>query len=205
MTRHDHAGDPAAPHDASGAVLRRPHRRHRAGTGTIGAASTALGLLIAANRQMAGPSGGGDPGPLALGTDLRWRSCITPGSASRPRHWRTISPMSGQRCAGSPRSTICRSTGCAFRPSGRRFCDRVDKRIRQRLYNLIRYCSARRIGPSSVDDKLFDEYWHYRTETTARACKQHRPPLYGAGVECLCGRTRRLAAAAAHRAAAQDD
>ena len=31
---------------------------------------------------------------------------------------RTISPMSGQRCAGSPRSTICRSTGCAFRPSG---------------------------------------------------------------------------------------
>ena len=59
--------------------------------------------------------------------------------------------------------------GVRLSPEWARFCDRVDKRIRQRLYNLIRYCSARRIGPSSVDDKLFDEYWHYRIETTARA------------------------------------
>ena len=49
------------------------------------------------------------------------------------------------------------------------FCDGLEKRIRDRLYNLIRYCSARSIGPSSVDDKIFDEYWRYRTETTARA------------------------------------
>ena len=50
-----------------------------------------------------------------------------------------------------------------------RFRDRLDDRIRDRLYSLIRYCSARGIGPSSVDDKIFDEYWRYRTETTARA------------------------------------
>jgi hypothetical protein len=41
--------------------------------------------------------------------------------------------------------------------------------IRNRLYNLTRYCSARGIGPSAVDDKIFDDYWRYRTETTARA------------------------------------
>jgi integrase len=50
-----------------------------------------------------------------------------------------------------------------------RFCDGLEKRIRDRLYNLVRYCSARGIGPTSVDDKTFDEYWRYRTETTARA------------------------------------
>jgi integrase len=50
-----------------------------------------------------------------------------------------------------------------------RFGDQLDKRIRDRLYNLIRYCSARRIRPASVDDAIFDEYWHYRTQTTARA------------------------------------
>ena len=32
-----------------------------------------------------------------------------------------------------------------------------------------RYCSARGIGPASVDDRIFDEYWRYRTETTALA------------------------------------
>ena len=47
--------------------------------------------------------------------------------------------------------------------------DRIDSRIRDRLYSLIRYCSARGIGPSAVNDKIFDEYWRYRTETTARA------------------------------------
>jgi integrase len=49
------------------------------------------------------------------------------------------------------------------------FRDRLDDRARERLYSFIRYCSARRIGPESVDDKIFDEYWRYRTETTARA------------------------------------
>jgi hypothetical protein len=50
-----------------------------------------------------------------------------------------------------------------------RFCDRLEKRIRDRLYNFIRYCSARRISPAVVDDEIFDGYWHYRTATTARA------------------------------------
>ncbi len=31
------------------------------------------------------------------------------------------------------------------------------------------YCSARRIGPLEVHDQIFDDYWRYRTETTARA------------------------------------
>ena len=63
----------------------RPHRRHRAGERPAGADPAALGLLVAANRQMAGPSGRGDPRPLAGGADFRRRNCITPVSASRPK------------------------------------------------------------------------------------------------------------------------
>jgi len=50
-----------------------------------------------------------------------------------------------------------------------RFRDSIDKRLRYRLYNFMRYCSSRGIRPSSVDDKIFDEYWRYRTNTSARA------------------------------------
>jgi hypothetical protein len=51
-----------------------------------------------------------------------------------------------------------------------RFRDRIDDcRLRQRLYSFMRYCSARGIRPSSADDRVLDDYWHYRTETTARA------------------------------------
>jgi hypothetical protein len=49
------------------------------------------------------------------------------------------------------------------------FRDRLDDRTRERLYSLMRYCSARSIGPESVDDRALDEYWRYRAETTARA------------------------------------
>jgi integrase len=49
-----------------------------------------------------------------------------------------------------------------------RFCSDLEKRIRDRLYSLMRYCSARCISPAAVDDKIFDE-WRYRTATTARA------------------------------------
>jgi hypothetical protein len=49
------------------------------------------------------------------------------------------------------------------------FRDGLEEPIRSRLYSLIRYCSGRRIGPAMVDDKIFDEYWHYRAETTALA------------------------------------
>ncbi len=34
------------------------------------------------------------------------------------------------------------------------FRDRLDKRLRQRLYSLIRHCSARGIDPSLVDDEV---------------------------------------------------
>ena len=50
-----------------------------------------------------------------------------------------------------------------------RLRDKIDSPIRERLYSLIRYCSARGVPPSAVDDKIFDEYWRYRTETTALA------------------------------------
>ena len=50
-----------------------------------------------------------------------------------------------------------------------RFRDRLDDRMRDRLYSLIRYCSARRVGPVSVDDKTFEEYWRYRAETSGLA------------------------------------
>src|SRR5262245_7282354 len=62
------------PHDhnhAFGGVLRRPYRRHRAGGRAVGAAPTALGLLVAANGQMAGPPSLGDPCPLELRAELR--------------------------------------------------------------------------------------------------------------------------------------
>jgi integrase len=50
-----------------------------------------------------------------------------------------------------------------------RFRDAIDDRMREQLYSLIRYCSARGVAPPAVDDEVFDEYWRYRTETTARA------------------------------------
>ncbi len=50
-----------------------------------------------------------------------------------------------------------------------RWGDQLEKRTRDRLYNFMRHCSARRIRPASVDDTIFEEYWRYRTETTARA------------------------------------
>jgi integrase len=59
--------------------------------------------------------------------------------------------------------------GVRLSPEWVRFRDRLDDRMRDRLYSLMRYCSARHIGPESVDDRILDEYWRYRTETTARA------------------------------------
>jgi len=59
--------------------------------------------------------------------------------------------------------------GVRLTPEWARFRDRLDKPTRSRLYNLIRYCSARGIGPSLVNDKTFEDYWRYRTETTGLA------------------------------------
>ena len=65
------------------------------------------------------------------------------------------------------------AAGVRLSPDWARFRDGLDnRRLRDRLYSLIRYCSARGIGPGSVDDKIFDEYWRYRTETTALAIEQ---------------------------------
>src|SRR5262249_57413916 len=50
------------------------------------------------------------------------------------------------------------------------FRDKVDNlRLRERLSNLMRYCSSRSIGPGSVNDQVLDDYWRYRAETTALA------------------------------------
>jgi hypothetical protein len=47
--------------------------------------------------------------------------------------------------------------------------DRLDKRLRQRLYSFMHYSSGRRLDPELVDDSTLDAYWRYRSETTARA------------------------------------
>ena len=53
------------------------------------------------------------------------------------------------------------------------FRDRIDdRRSRDRLSNLMRYCSARGIGPGSVNDQVLDDYWRYRAETTALEIEQ---------------------------------
>jgi len=44
-----------------------------------------------------------------------------------------------------------------------RFCDGLDKRIRDRLYSLMRYCSARGIGPTSIDDEILQQVAMYFT------------------------------------------
>jgi Phage integrase family len=59
--------------------------------------------------------------------------------------------------------------GAQLSPEWARFIVNLDTPFRQRLYNLVRYCSARRIGPSPVNDEIFAEYWRYRAETTGLA------------------------------------
>src|SRR5262249_11810995 len=59
--------------------------------------------------------------------------------------------------------------GARLAPAWARPLQRLERSIRQRLYNLVRYCSARRIKPTALDDTTFDEYWHYRAENTGMA------------------------------------
>ena len=59
--------------------------------------------------------------------------------------------------------------GAPLSPEWARFVAELNKPIRQRLYNLVRYCSARRVEPFSVNDAIFAEYWRYRAETTRLA------------------------------------
>src|SRR5262249_61214566 len=71
------------------------------------------------------------------------------------------------RCFGKEHEVARR--GVPLSPKWARLSDRLDKRLRQRLYSLMRYCSARGIGPAEVDNTIFDQFWNYRTETTGRA------------------------------------
>jgi integrase len=50
-----------------------------------------------------------------------------------------------------------------------RIRDALDEPMRYRLYHFIRFCSARRIGPSAVSDEVFADYWRYRCATSGRA------------------------------------
>jgi len=59
--------------------------------------------------------------------------------------------------------------GTRLSPDWAWFRDRLDDRLRARLYSLMRYCSARGIGPAQVNDTIFDQFWNYRAETTGRA------------------------------------
>jgi integrase len=59
--------------------------------------------------------------------------------------------------------------GAPLSPEWARFVAELDTPTRQRLYNPVRYYSARRIEPSSVNDEIFAEYWHYRGEMTGLA------------------------------------
>jgi hypothetical protein len=52
--------------------------------------------------------------------------------------------------------------GPRLSPQWTRLLDGVEKPIRQRLYNFSRYCSARGIGASEVDDGVFGRYWDFR-------------------------------------------
>jgi hypothetical protein len=47
--------------------------------------------------------------------------------------------------------------GARLSPEWERFLQQLESSIRQRLYNLVRYCSARCIGPTSLDDAIFDD------------------------------------------------
>ena len=59
--------------------------------------------------------------------------------------------------------------GARLSPQWTRFRDRLERPIRDRLYNLIRHCSARGIDPSFVNDTIFQEYWTYRADFTGLA------------------------------------
>ena len=59
--------------------------------------------------------------------------------------------------------------GARLRPDWARYYEAVDKRIWKRISNFARFCAARGIGPSEVDDETFAIYWRYRAETTGLA------------------------------------
>lgn len=59
--------------------------------------------------------------------------------------------------------------GMRLSPDWARFHAGLNGSTWSRVSSLARYCSARGIGPSEVDDSLFAGYWAYRAETTGLA------------------------------------
>ncbi len=59
--------------------------------------------------------------------------------------------------------------GVRLSPDWARLYEALDKRAWERVSSLVRYCSARGIGPSEVNDESFAGYWDYRAETTGLA------------------------------------
>ena len=57
--------------------------------------------------------------------------------------------------------------GVRLTPCWARFRGGLDDHVWERVSSLVRYCSARGIGPASVNDSIFEQYWRYRSETTA--------------------------------------
>jgi integrase len=56
--------------------------------------------------------------------------------------------------------------GVRLSPDWAGFGEAVDKYVWGRVSSLVRYCSARGLGPSDVNDDVFARYWEYRAETT---------------------------------------
>jgi integrase len=81
--------------------------------------------------------------------------------------------------------------GARLSPEWARIRDTLDERLRERLYSLIRYCSARRIGPISVNDEVFAEYWDYRTKMTRLAsnntARRFMVRAWNAGAAAMAG------------------
>jgi integrase len=59
--------------------------------------------------------------------------------------------------------------GVRLNPDWVHFRAEVDKYVWQRVSGLVRYCSARNIDPSEVDDEVLGRYWDCRAETTGLA------------------------------------
>ena len=89
-------------------------------------------------------------------------------------------------------------------PDWARFHEGLDKRVWQRVSSLVRYCSARGIGPSEVSDEIFGSYWGYRAETTGLATHNTAKRFMVRAWNACAAATGWLGSAAAHGAAAQD-
>ena len=191
------------PNHTAGAVLRGSHRRHREGGRSVGADSTALGMLAAPDRQMARPPGGGDPGALDVGPDTSESapSCAggrhgeDPGEPPKQCPCGAAVVWQGVRRAGARRAAVSgvgevagphrgpRSTGSALRADALLLGAQHQPGLDRRHHPGCLPALPRRDYVAGV--------------------QQHGPALGGADVEHLRWCHRRLAGAAPRRAAGQ--